>query len=258
MQRLVVERDVRAQRVVVARHRHEQPERRPQCVADLPRAVGAEVEEHERIALRDAQLGVAEHDGLHELVGEAGRVARPRRRPTPTSRAPRRRRPSPRARSSVRSSAVIAVHGVVAPDDGRDRRARARPLPLELREQAGRLVRRDVAAVRERVHRDARHAGGERRSDDRAQVVDVRVHAAVGDEPGHVQHAAARRARPPKAACSAGLRASVPSATASPTRTRSWATMRPAPRLRCPTSELPIWPSGSPTARPDAISEVCG
>ena len=153
---------------------------------------------------------------------------------------------------------MIAIHGVEAPDDGRERRARAGPFPLELREQAGGLVRRDVAAVREGVHGDARDAGRERRSDDRAQVVDVRVHAAVGDETGHVQHAAAAgrsRRRPPAVPDCAR---SVPSATASLTRTRSWATIRPAPMLRCPTSELPIWPSGSPTARPDAISDVCG
>ena len=69
------------------------------------------------------------------------------------------------------------------------------PVPAHSRsssaEQAGRLVRRDVAAVREGVHGDARDARRERAAHDRAQVVDVRVHAAVGDEPGHVQHAAA-------------------------------------------------------------------
>ncbi len=51
-------------------------------------------------------------------------------------------------------------------------------------------MRRDVAAVGEGVDRDARHACRERRSGDRAQVVDVRVHAAVGDEPRDVQHTA--------------------------------------------------------------------
>ena len=30
-------------------------------------------------------------------------------------------------------------------------------------------------------------------------------------------------------------------------RSKSCMTTRPAPRLVCPTSELPIWPSGSPT-----------
>src|SRR5437773_8918901 len=41
-------------------------------------------------------------------------------------------------------------------------------------------------------------------------------------------------------------------------RTMSWGTTRPAPRLRCPTSLLPICPAGSPTASPDALSSVCG
>ena len=29
--------------------------------------------------------------------------------------------------------------------------------------------------------------------------------------------------------------------------------MRPDPIVRCPTSELPIWPGGRPTASPDAF-----
>src|SRR3989442_1870731 len=41
-------------------------------------------------------------------------------------------------------------------------------------------------------------------------------------------------------------------------RTMSCGTTRPAPRFRWPTSLLPIWPSGSPTARREASSSVCG
>src|SRR5438034_2307572 len=41
-------------------------------------------------------------------------------------------------------------------------------------------------------------------------------------------------------------------------RTMSCGTTRPAPRFKCPTSLLPIWPSGSPTASPEASSNVCG
>src|SRR3989442_5968090 len=41
-------------------------------------------------------------------------------------------------------------------------------------------------------------------------------------------------------------------------RTMSCGTTRPAPRFRWPTSLLPIWPSGSPTARPEASSRVWG
>src|SRR5712691_5256260 len=39
-------------------------------------------------------------------------------------------------------------------------------------------------------------------------------------------------------------------------RTMSCGTTRPAPRFRCPTSLLPICPSGRPTARPEASSSV--
>ena len=42
------------------------------------------------------------------------------------------------------------------------------------------------------------------------------------------------------------------------TRGRSCRTRNPAPRLRCPTSLLPIWPAGRPTASPDASSRPCG
>src|SRR5437868_2281573 len=41
-------------------------------------------------------------------------------------------------------------------------------------------------------------------------------------------------------------------------RTMSCGTTRPAPRFKCPTSLLPIWPSGSPTASPDALRSVRG
>src|SRR5882672_10925867 len=41
-------------------------------------------------------------------------------------------------------------------------------------------------------------------------------------------------------------------------RTMSWATTRPAPRFRWPTSLLPICPSGRPTGSPEASSSVRG
>ena len=69
-----------------------------------------------------------------------------------------------------------------------------------------------------------------------------------------------RWSRPPgraarrQAARSAGRSKNEPSAIAASMRGRSWRTGRPAPRLRWPTSELPIWPGGSPTAPSDAPS----
>ena len=61
-----------------------------------------------------------------------------------------------------------------------------------------------------------------------------------------------------QAASSAGRVKNEPSSIAASMRGRSWSTGRPAPRFRCPTSELPIWPGGSPTASSDARSTLCG
>ena len=60
------------------------------------------------------------------------------------------------------------------------------------------------------------------------------------------------------AASSAAFWRKVPSAISASMRGRSWSTGRPAPMLRCPTSLLPICPSGSPTAAPEASSRLCG
>ena len=57
---------------------------------------------------------------------------------------------------------------------------------------------------------------------------------------------------------SSGLLKKRPSSIELVMRTRSCITTRPAPRFRCPTSLLPIWPSGNPTARPEAVSSVRG
>ena len=56
----------------------------------------------------------------------------------------------------------------------------------------------------------------------------------------------------------AGRSKKLPSAIAASIRGRSWRTGRPAPRLRWPTSELPIWPGGRPTASSDARRTACG
>src|SRR6058998_13121 len=59
-------------------------------------------------------------------------------------------------------------------------------------------------------------------------------------------------------ATSDGSRKKSPESIACEMRTMSCGTTRPAPRFRCPTSLLPICPSGSPTERPDAFSSVRG
>src|SRR3990172_2710511 len=60
------------------------------------------------------------------------------------------------------------------------------------------------------------------------------------------------------AAQSTGLRKNSPVRMDFEMRTRSWYTTRPAPRFRCPTSEFPIWPAGSPTRSPEAWIRVRG
>src|SRR6058998_1732584 len=57
---------------------------------------------------------------------------------------------------------------------------------------------------------------------------------------------------------SGGSRKNSPDSMACEIRTMSCGTTRPAPRFRCPTSLLPICPSGRPTASPDALSNVRG
>ena len=140
--------------------------------------------------------------------------------------------------------ARVPVHRVVAPAHGRHIR---RSLQV-----AGARRRGDVASVGERMHVHPLHPllGGQ--VDQRAQVADMAVHAAVGDQPQQVQRRA--RARACTASASTGLRANAPDSTSSSMRTRSWRTTRPAPRLVWPTSELPCCPSGRPTARPEASS----
>src|SRR5256885_1141754 len=57
---------------------------------------------------------------------------------------------------------------------------------------------------------------------------------------------------------SGGNRKNSPDSMAWEIRTMSCGTTRPAPRFKCPTSLLPICPSGRPTASPDALSNVRG
>ncbi len=60
------------------------------------------------------------------------------------------------------------------------------------------------------------------------------------------------------ASMSADFSKKSPSRTLLSMRVRSWYTMRPAPIVMWPTSELPICPGGSPTASPDATRDEWG
>ena len=95
--------------------------------------------------------------------------------------------------------AGVAVHRVVAPDDRRD------AVGGELGQVVGRGRRRDVAAVGERVHPGALlHAEPSRELEQRLQVRDVRVDAALRDEPEQV-HVATSRPRALEGAAQNGV-----------------------------------------------------
>ena len=84
------------------------------------------------------------------------------------------------------------------------------------------------------------------------------VDAAPGDEAEQMDGAAALAGALERGHAALDSRRSEPSRTAAFTRCRSWKRIRPEPIVRCPTSELPICPGGSPTAPPEAASVVCG
>ena len=79
----------------------------------------------------------------------------------------------------------------------------------------------------------------------------MRVHAAGRHQAHEVAGAAAAVAGVRSGSCSAGARSISPLAIAALMRGRSCITRRPAPMLRCPTSELPICPGGRPTSLPE-------
>ena len=130
-----------------------------------------------------------EHDRLDELVGDPARVARGDggdRIDGDLAHAVENR-----PDGAIRPlGAVVAVHRVVAADDGGDSRGG------KLREIVDGGMRRDVAAVGERVNpRPVGHPVALRQLEQREEVVDVRVDAAPRDEPEQV-HVAAARLRP--------------------------------------------------------------
>ena len=249
---LLLEDDRALEVVAVARHRDDVDACLEQTLRQLADTVRPEVEDDRGVSGRVEPRAAREHDGLDELVGDAPRVAR--------SQPPRRRRQPPRHAVEDRGQrrvgsfpAVVAVHRVVPADDRRDPRGR------QGREVGHRRVGRHVAAVGERVNPcllDHRLASGE--LEQRAQVIDVRVDAALRDEAEEVHRAAALAgAREGADGAHRWRTTSRPRQHASPVRgpgTR----IRPEPIVRWPTSELPICPSGRPTAAPEATSCVLG
>ncbi len=145
---------------------------------------------------------------------------------------------------------------VVAADHGGDPHRRRQAATRRREILAGRLRRR-IASVGERMH-ERRHAGRGEDLRQRHRVVLVRMHAARRDAGRGDDRCRRSPCSLAMRSTSAGARAISPDAMASPMRGRSCMTTRPAPMLRWPTSELPIWPSGRPTSRPEVRRKACG
>ena len=223
-----------------------------QRLGDLAHPVGAEVERDHRVAGADRRassptvVGGDELVGLVALVGRlGGRLAgrRPRARPRPrrAARTPSRCGPSAcrgPSRSSGRRRSRCA------------RRPPRRTSPSTVREDRAPPCRRRVAPVGEGVDDEVlarpRFAA--------SSISAWRWRSAECTPPSETRPIRCTRGASRSASCSTSFSASEPSSTASSMRSRSCGTTAPAPRLRWPTSELPIWPAGRPTASPQAVS----
>jgi hypothetical protein len=137
----------------------------------LAGSVGPEVEKDRAVTLQIEARRASDDEGLDELVGDATLITTTNRLDwivrlvaTPVHNRVERTLgalPTP-----------VTVHRVVATGDGRD------PVTWELDKIVDRRVRRDISAVREGV--DPRLL--RREAQERTEVVDVRVHTAVGYE----------------------------------------------------------------------------
>ena len=194
---------------------------------------------------------------------------------TNSSVSPRRSSPRPRrdadvARSPTPSTsaaraqlgalvAVVAIHRVEASrSPSRCGHRAVLHSSLELLEQVGGLVRRDVAAVRERVHRDARDAARRARHG-RSRAGDRR--ASARRRPRRDRPGAARRdphARPSKAARRRGSRRGCRRRPPSRSRTRSCGDDAAGADVEVPDLGVAHLALGKADAGPDAVSVVCG
>jgi hypothetical protein len=161
---------------------------------DLPGPIGAEVHEDDGVAVGDPRRRSARrNDGrrAHELVRLAACVGGGEPR---FDRRGRERRPAVDEKivGLVHAfPALVAIHRVVAADDGSDARTgMARAQFLEQRERRAGTARRRVAAVEESVHVYARRSSLGRQFDHRGDLALVAVHAARREEPEHVQRPA--------------------------------------------------------------------
>ena len=249
---LLVERHREREVLAVARHRRQRVAALEQPLRELPRPVGPEVEE-DRLVVRRQPRAAGDDHRLDELVGDVARRSSSR---TACDRVVGR---LPLALGDGGEGTVgalpacIAVHRPVAPGDRRDALGAAARRGRRAAE-CGDTSRPSVNAwMNVRSSSPAAAPAPAARAGGRCASARRRARRARA---GARWRRASARARTRRRA--PGCSRNDPSSIAWLTRWRSWKRMRPEPIVRCPTSELPIWPGGRPTASPDAWSVVCG
>ena len=167
----------------------------------LPRAIGAEIHEDDRVAVLDRRRARAGRDdgcGADEFVILAAGVGRREPVRGAFGRVRRAAIDEEVVRLGEPIPALVAVHRVVAADDRRDARVLVpRAHRLEQRERRRGALRRRVASVEECMHADARRASRRGELDHRRDLPLVAVHAARRHEAQHVR-AWRRRPWPPR------------------------------------------------------------
>ena len=216
---------------------------------ELTGAVGPEVRVDEHLAVEDDAVGPVDRPSAARTRRSRRGRTRPRSPRVADARGVRRRGRSRRSPSGSGPSACHDPSRSSGPRrwrsghrDGR-RRARSSRSATKPSADAGGVSRPSSSAwtrTRGRL-RAARQLG---QGD---EVTVVRVDATGADQADDVQRPVRRSpARTASASRSAGRSKNDPSAMAASIRGRSWSTGRPAPMLRCPTSELPICPGRQP------------
>ena len=249
MDLLLAEGDRAVEVVAVPRHGRQIDAELEQLDRQLACSVGAEVEEDRGVAAGSSRGRPVDDDREDELVGRPARSSRGWRDGV---------RPACPARRSRRARAASAPSAGRGPSRSSGRRpSRSGPAGSSARSRTARR-RRHVAPVGEGV--DPRPLGHPSRS---ASSSSARRWSMCEWTPPY-ETRPSRWTSPPRsrarrnAPTSASFSKSEPSRTARFTRWRSWSRTRPLPIVRWPTSELPIWPGGRPTASPEASSVVRG
>ena len=272
------EGDLDRQAGLVLGHRHDEAGR---VGAGRPIGAARSKPSKSRVGQRVGQLArpVGPEVGVDDGVAVADRRRRSRRSPS-AARTRRSRRGRRRPRSPRRPIARMLAHpvddGVVAALDAVPavvavhRRSSGRRPSRSARPDAPPRGARSRSATNPRAERGGvsrpssrawtRIDGTPRRAASSARA--TRCRSLAWTPPGPIRlmrwSRPSGRAARAHASSSAGRSKNEPSAIAASIRGRSWRTGRPAPRFRWPTSELPIWPAGRPTASSEARSMACG